>query len=151
MPTFGGNRVEQSLAHEGAPEASWRDRCRRRLVGQPDVADGTIGRHAIGPGQHGGGQVRHRRRVGAHIGALVVKEFVVDAEDTAVGVYRRPDTMELLARMIGGDEMLAPILDPFHRPAEAERRGADQDILGIELATDAKAAADMAFVEMHPR
>ena len=33
-------------------------------------------------------------------------------------VDRGADAVELLARMIGGDEMLAPVLDPFHRPAE---------------------------------
>jgi hypothetical protein len=32
---------------------------------------------------HGSGKIGNGSRVGAHIGALIVKEFVVDAEDTA--------------------------------------------------------------------
>ena len=54
----------------------------------------------------------------------------------------------LLARMVGGDQMLAPVLDPFHRPAEPHRRDADQHVLRIEFAADAEAAADMAFEQM---
>ena len=53
--------------------------------------------------------------MGAHIGALVVEELVVDREDAAVGVDRGADAVALLARMVGGDQMLAPVLDPFHR------------------------------------
>ena len=59
--------------------------------------------------------------------------------------------MELLARMIGGDQMLAPVLDPFHRAAEPHGGDADQHVLGIELAADAEAAADVRLVHMHRR
>ena len=45
--------------------------------------------------------------------------------------------------------MFQPILDPFHRPAEAQACDADQEILGVELAADAEAATDMALVELH--
>ena len=48
-----------------------------------------------------------------------------------------------LARVVGRDQMLAAILDPFHRPADEPRRERDQKILGIELALDAEAAADV--------
>ena len=82
---LGGDGVDQPLAHEGGLVAAGRAiGAAGRLVGQPDVADGAIGRHAIGAGQHGGGEIGHGRRVGAHIGAVVVEEFVVDAEDAAV-------------------------------------------------------------------
>ena len=149
---LGGNRVEQAFAHERAFETSRRAiGAARRLVGQPDMADRAVGRNAIRAGQHGGGKIGNGGRVRAHVGALVVKEFVVDGEDAAFGLDGRPDAMELLARMVGGDQVLAAVLDPFHRPAEPERRGAHQNILGIELAADAEAAADMALVEMHPR
>jgi hypothetical protein len=33
--------------------------------------------------------------------------------------------MQLLARMVGGDQVLAAILDPFHRPVEAARSRTD--------------------------
>ena len=63
-----------------------------------------------------------RRAVGAHVGALVVEELVVDCEDAALGIDRGAHAMVLLARMIGGDQVLAPVLDPFHRAAEPQRR-----------------------------
>jgi len=82
------------------------------------VAHGAIGRHAVGARQHRRREVRHRGGMGAYVAALVVKELVVDAEDMAVAVDRRADMMGLLARMVGGDQVLAAILDPFYRPAE---------------------------------
>ena len=70
-------------------------------------------------------------------------------EDAALGVDRGADLVPLLARVIGGDQMLAPVLDPFHRPAEPQRGEADQHVLGIKLAANAEAAADMPFEQMH--
>ena len=113
------------------------------------MADGAVGRHAIGAGQHGGGEVGNGRGVRAHIGAVVVEELIVDAEDAAFCVDGGADVMVLLARMIGGDQMLAAVLDPFDRPAEFQRGGADQHVFGIDFAADAEAAADMAFVELN--
>ena len=112
------------------------------------MADRPIGRHPIGPGQNAGRHVHDARGMGAHIGALVVEVEVVDRQDAAVGVDRRADAVELLARMIGGDQVLAPVLDPFHRPAETHGGDADQHVLGIELAADAEAAAHMRFVHV---
>ena len=68
-----------------------------------------------------------------------------------VRIDRGAHLVMLLARMIGGDQVLAPVLDPFHRPAEPQRRDADQHVLGIELAADAEAAADMALEQVHGR
>ena len=65
------------------------------------------------------------------------------------GVDRGADLVPLLARVIGGDQMLAPVLDPFHRPAEPQRGEADQYVLGIKLAANTEAAADMPFEQMH--
>ena len=90
-------------------------------------------------------------RVGAHIGALVVPELVVEGEDAALGVECGADLVALLARMVGADEMLAAVLDPFHRAREPHRRDADQHVLGIDLAANAEAAADMGFVHMDRR
>ena len=85
----------------------------------------------------------------AHIGALVEEELVLHAEDLSVLVDRGADAVPLLARVVGGDQMLAPVLDPFYRPAEFERRGTNKNILGIDLAAHAEAAADMALVKLH--
>ena len=77
-----GDGIHQPLAHEGALEAAGRAiGAARRLVGQPDMRMRAIGRNAIRPRQHRGGEIGHRRRVGAHIGALIVKNLVVDGEN----------------------------------------------------------------------
>ena len=93
-----GDRIHQPLAHEGrlvtprrAISAAW------RLVGQANVADGAIGRHAIRARQHGSGKIGHGRRMRAHIGAVVVKEFVVDGEDVTFGIDGGADIVLLLA------------------------------------------------------
>ena len=112
------------------------------------MAGDPIGRDDIGPGEHRGGEVGHGRGVGADIGALVGEEFVVDREDEAARIDRGADVVDLVARVVRGDEMLAPVLDPLDRPAEAKRAERDQHVLGIDLAADAEAAADMALVEM---
>ena len=56
------------------------------------------------------------------------------------------DFVMLLARMIGRDQVFAPVLDPFDRTTEFQRGGANQNILWINFAADAEAAADMALV-----
>ena len=50
--------------------------------------------------------------------------------------------------MVGGNEVLATILDPFHRAAQAHSGDADEHILRIELATDTKTAPHMRFMQM---
>ena len=118
-----GDGVEQALAHERALVAPRRAIGRgRRLVGQPVMSGHLVVRDAIGPRQHAGGEVDDAGAVRAHIGALVVEEHVVDAEDVAVGIDRGADLVALLARMVGGDEMLVAVLDPLHRPTETHAR-----------------------------
>ncbi len=110
------DRVDQPLAHESGLVAAGRAIGRgRRFVGQPEMADRPIGRHPIRPRQDARRHVHDARRVGAHISALVVEIAVVDGEDDAVSVDRGADLVQLLARMIGRDQMLAAVLDPFHR------------------------------------
>src|SRR5215467_5497032 len=84
--------------------------------------------------------------VGAHIGALVVEVAIINGEDPSLIVDGSAQAVELLARMIGGHQMLAAVLDPFHRPVESHRRDTDQHIFRIELAADAEASADVGFV-----
>ena len=85
----------------------------------------------------------------AHIGALVEEELVVDGEDAAFGVDAGADPVLLLARVIGADQMLAPVLDPFDRPVQPHRGDADQHVLRIKLAADAEATAHMRLVDVH--
>ena len=92
--------------------------------------------------------MRHARGVRAQIGTLIMEITVVDGEYAPVTVHCRAYVMNLLARMIGGDEMLAPILDPFHRPAKTHGCDADENVFRIKLAPDAEAPAHMGFVHM---
>ncbi len=143
------DRVDQPLAHERRLVAAGRPiRRRRRLVGQAEMPQGAVGGNTIGAGQDAGRHVHDTGRVGTHIGALVVEVAIVDCEDRAVGLDRRANAMQLLARVIGGDQVLAPVLDPLHGPAEPHRGDADQHVLRIELAADAEAAADMGLEHM---
>ena len=150
IPNRGSDRVHQPFAHERAFEPS-RGAIgpARRLVGEADMTDRPIRRHPIRARQHRGGKIGHGGRMGADIAALVVEELVVKGENTALGVDRGANLMALLPRMIGGDQMLAPVLDPLHRAAEPQRGKADQHVLGIKLAANTEAAADMALEQMH--
>src|SRR5215470_1547847 len=58
--------------------------------------------------------------------------------------------------MVRGEKMLAPVLDPFHRPPNMARRKRNEKVLGIELSSDAKAAAyieldqvNIVFLQLH--
>ena len=115
------------------------------------MAGGAIGGNLVGAGEHAHGAPDHAGAVGAHIGALVVKEFVVDAEQAAVPVHRRADPVALLARMVGRDQVLAAVLDPFHRPAEAPGGDQHQHVFGIKLAAHAETAAGVALMQVDLR
>ena len=78
-----------------------------------------------------------------------MKERAVDGEQPAVGVDRRAHGKMLLARMVRRHQVLAAVLDPFHRTIESERGETDEHVLRVEFAADAEAAADMAFVQMY--
>src|SRR5262249_39114964 len=129
-------------ASRRAISAAW------RLVGQADAPDHTIRVNTIGPEQHGGGEIRNRRGMCAHIGTLIVKEFAIDAEQPPGLIDGSADTIVLFEGMIGGDEVFAPILDPFHRPAQPQRGDTGEHVFGIKFAAYAEAAAGMAFMEM---
>ena len=49
----------------------------------------------------------------------------------------------LVALLLGGEEVLAPVLDPFDRPAQRQRRRGERAVFGIEAALRAEAAADV--------
>ena len=109
----------------------------------------AIGRHPVRTGQDACGHVHDARGVGAHIGALVVEIAVVDGEDAALAVDGGADVVQLLARMIGGDQMLAPVLQPLHRAAQPHGGNADQHVFRIKLAADAEAATHMGLVHVN--
>ena len=86
--------------------------------------------------------------MGADIGALIVEDLVLDAEDAAVLVDRDAREVALLAALVGAHQVLAPVFDPFHGTVEPHRRDQHQQVLGIKLAADAEAAPDMALVHV---
>jgi hypothetical protein len=88
--------------------------------------------------------------VGADVGALVEPELVVEAEDKTAFVNRGAHPVHLATRLVCGHQMLVTVLDPFDRPPEAQRSGAGQHILGIELAANAETTADMTLVQVNP-
>src|SRR5262249_12880230 len=141
---LGGGEVEQPLAKEVGLVASRPPISPgRRLVAyrQRDV-DADVG-NAVRAGEHlrdvaGGG-----RTVGADVGALVGGGAAAQRSNRAVPLAGDLELAFGVAGMIGGGEMLAAILDPLHRTAGQARRERDQEILRIELAARAEAAADV--------
>src|SRR5918999_4276912 len=59
--------------------------------------------------------------------------------------------MALLAALVGAHQVLPSVLDPFHRPAEPQRRHQNQNILGIYFPANAETAPDVAFMHMQRR
>ncbi len=87
--------------------------------------------------------------MGAHIGALVEVEYVLECQDLALGVECSAGVVALLARVIGSHQMLVSVLDPFDRPPQSHCGDADEKIFGVELAAHAKPAAGVAFLQHH--
>ncbi len=85
------------------------------------------------------------RAIGADIGADIGLGMAAQREDGAVGVAGDLQLAGDVAGMVGGDEMLPAVLDPFHRTAGQARGERNEEILGVEFAADAEAAADVVF------
>ena len=66
--------------------------------------------------------------------ALVEQEPVTEREDGPVPRRRQLGVVDLLARVRGALEVLAPCLDPLDGPPEPRRHHRDQDVLGIDRA-----------------
>jgi hypothetical protein len=112
------------------------------------VPERAISGNPVRPGQDVADHHRDADGVGAHIGAVVVPELVVQGEDAALGIERGTNLVALLARVIGADEMLAAVLDPF--TGRASRIAATQASTssGIDFAANAQAAADVGLVDV---
>ena len=122
----------------------------RHLVGDDDPARGRQVLDLVGAGQVDGGVVGDAgpdRVPGAAIDDVVV----ADREDMAVIVKADLDIVPLVARMGRAHQVLAALLDPAHRPAEPAREERDQQVLGVDMALAAKAAADIERDAAHPR
>ncbi len=96
-----------------------------------------------------GGELRHvahrRHAVGPHIGADIDPDISAQTDDRAVTVERDLEIALGLARMRDRHEVLAAVLDPFDRPPVFAGGESDQEVLRIEFAAGAEAAADVVF------
>ena len=139
-----GHDVQQALAEKIRLEPSWRAQCAdRRLAGdkgfhcQRDIAD------AVRPRQELRGLGRNDATIGADVSAHIAADMSAHGENRAVALACNLKFTIDLARMVRRGEMLAAVLDPFHRLADQPRRERNEKILRIELALDAEAAADV--------
>jgi len=88
--------------------------------------------------------IAHRRHaVGPDIGADIDMHGAAHRGHGAVALAGDLNLGIHLPRVADGGEMLAPVLDPFDRMTEFACGEGDQEILRIEFAARAKAAADV--------
>ena len=83
--------------------------------------------------------------------AAIDNVIVAQCEDMTLIVKPDLDIVQLVARMRRAHQVLAAPLDPAHRPAELARQESDQQVLGVDMALAAKAAADVERDAAHPR
>ncbi len=113
----------------------------RHPVGERDRGLHAVGRHDIGAGE------RRRRDIGHDDAprqerAGVVQHGAAQAENLSLRVDGDRDLPVLVAFLRRGEEMLAPVLLPFHGTAELHRRCRNHRLLGVERRLGAEAAAD---------
>src|ERR1700722_18854356 len=89
--------------------------------------------------------------MGPDIGALAMKVLVLERKDLPRRIGGDADSMNLLSRMIGGHQMLVPILDPLHRSPQPQCRETDQNVLRIEFAANSESTAYMSLEQMNGR
>ena len=97
------------------------------------------------------GGVDRRPDADRHVGPRILVQPVADGQDAAFVVERDLNLMAVVTGMRATENMLVPILDPFHRPIEAAREPGDQYVLGIDMALDAEASAHVGRDGAHAR
>ena len=112
-------------------------------VGVERLAAHPVDARLVGTEQLGGGDDRHDQAV-RRVGAVVVPEHHVEAEQPAVVVEADLDVVDLAALVGRGDEVLAPVLGELHGAAERAGRQRHQHLLGPRVVDlHAEAAADV--------
>ena len=86
--------------------------------------------------------------MGAHVGAHVAVDLCAQRQQRAVLARRDLQLTGHLARVVGRQQVLAPVFDPFHGKPEPHRGEGDQEVLGIELAANAEAPAHVVLLEV---
>ena len=144
MPRSAADHVEQPLAEEvGLEAARPAIGADRRLVGHPQRGvDRDVG-DRVGPRHELGDVARADRAVGAHVGAHVDVGVAAQAEDDAVAAAGDLDIDLRFAGVVHRHQVLAAVLDPLHRPPDMARGERNEEVLRVELAARAEAAADV--------
>ncbi len=148
-PELGRDAIDQPLADERALIPSGAAvGAGRRLVGEHAQRLALVVLHPVRPGQQRDRQLGDDHAVRADVGAEIGDEPVAQRDDRAVAAHADLDLVVLLPRVVGRHQVLATILDPLHRPAQAHRRPRHHEVLGIELAAHAEAAAHLELEEV---
>ncbi len=138
-----GDAVEQALHREGGFRiAGAAHRHGGDLVGLDHAYVERIGRQQVGAREPGRRVVREVDAL-RRIGAFVVDHLSAHAEEPSVVVEGDLEVPILLALLNGGEEMLAPVLDPLDRPPQDEAGGGERRLFRIEHELGAEAAADV--------
>ena len=144
-----GDAVEQALHREGAFRiAGAAHRHGGDLVGLDHQHLELVGGQDVGPGQRRGGIVGEVDPLRC-IGALVVDEVAAHAEQPSRIVERDLEVPVLVALLHGGEEMLAPVLDPFDRPVQPQCGRGQHHLLRVHHELGAEAAADVGRHHAH--
>ena len=141
---IGRRHVDEPLAKKVGLEAA------RPPIGPDRGLVGQLQRHVdvdvgntVGPGHELCDVAGADGAVGAHVGTDVRIGVAAQRQDGAVAGTGDLDVAFLLARMIDGHQLLAPVLDPLYRSPHMTGRERDEKILRIELAARPEAAADI--------
>ena len=148
---FSGNCIHQLLADKiglvAARGPISRGRC---LVSKTEKSVHAKMGQSIWARKNAAGGIGNSRTVRPDIRSLVMEEVIVDGKQAAFRIDRGANSVPLLARMICGDHVFAPVLQPFYRASKPHRRHQDEDVFRIDLAADTETTADMPFVKMDP-
>ena len=109
---------------------------------------GLEGGDAVGADQQPGGQGGDDGSVGADVAAHVAVDVGPESEQRTVVVGGDFHLAEHLAGMVGGDEVLQAVLNPLNWPFQLHGGEGNEEVFGIELASDAEAAAYIWLYEM---
>ncbi len=149
MPSATRGAVHEALDREHTLRlAGAAHRRHRDLVGECELDVEPERRHLIAERQRRSRSVRHVDAA-RRIGAVLVDQRAANAADFAAGVERHLHVPDLVALLGGGDEVLAAVLDPFHRPAQEQRGERNHRLLLVEHELRSEAAADIRRHDPH--
>ena len=114
----------------------------RNLVRVGDRDLHTVGGQHVGARHRGGADVRHHQAP-RHVSAGVVQEMAAQPEQVSFPVERELSLPVLVAFLIGGEEVLTPVLYPLHGTAGEQRAGGNAELLGVEHGLGTEAATDV--------